>query len=262
MVNRGCIVAVVGLLANVGIAVADTQVQLLTKVFDAAYLAAFPERKNMFHSSEVYTAPLIEAMNSIEAYVHKNSSKFDSAVSSLKNATDRLIDALAHIANSYHKPIVMLSFTEWKEIFKDIIDNKWSDAVIKEISAARDLINRIKSRDVETKDLLDHVSLQLVKALSRIQNDARQARVLEFSKAQAETKASRIVIINGISANDQMKWSQIMNIIGLDDSVTEKNVQLALKKFGIEPYKTELQFADKDEISRILHMLYDKLSRR
>ena len=266
MIHRNSVVTALCLLANVGIAVADTQVQLLTKVFDAAYSAEFSERENIIESKRVNVAPLQEAMKSIVLYVYKNATKYSKAVSLLKDASDDLIAVPKKIAKDYPQELVTLTLDQWD--FKGVIPNYLSDAREK-INEAKDIVDKTKGKDAEIKNLLDHIVVKFVAAGSKIENDAKAARARakqkEFTPAQAEEKAWRLWEIYTGKGDAEGKWALIMSLIGLDMAVSKENYDLALRKFGIidrQDLDAGTVFKGKRNAMMALDGLYNQLNRQ
>lgn len=223
MIKPSNTVVILGLLISASL-LADTEVQKLKDIFDVAYNEAFPQHENMFISKAVDFAPLPAAMKQIVAYVYSHSPSFAKTASYLKDAADKLIDVPVRIAHDYPRGLVMASFHEWKVLSVDLIGNKWPEAIFNDIASARDETNRSRrtTRDTELIKFLNSIGAYIEKAVLKIQNDAGQAKVHQFSVEQAEISARGLLTIYNKFNNNKERWARIMDLVGVDGSVSPK----------------------------------------
>lgn len=273
MVHRGISVIAVGLLAISTNMVADTQIQLLEKAFNAEYRSLFPERGNSIESKTIIAFekknlhPLTGTMKDLVKLIYKQYPAYGVAISHLNDAAQRIIEQLKKISE---RNLMMDPVAVWEKIREST--SKVLQATENDVREANNIAAQVvvkKSEKDDIKGLIDHIGQELLKAVLKILKDTELTRnaikLQEYTPEQAETMASNIKAVNDDATLDNVdKWAKIMNLLGIDKQVNEENFRLALKKFGIareqeQLITTGLIFKGKGNVKMALFDLYKSL---
>lgn len=263
MVSRNTLVLCLCLLSGAHGLMGAISVPQLKQNFDKAYYAFLPEQENIVESTVGRDQPFKDSMAAISKFMKSNFKKLLPVVADLQKAAD---DFCSLIPKIFETQLVMLTYKQWTTN-RETLRNTLNDAVAHIGSAfgGLDKIQTTKSSDKEAKDFLYYMIDQFNKAVSKIQNDFYAARAkaknMPFDAQEAEKKgaAANQIYANG-SISSTQKWISIMNLIGLDESYTDENYNLALKKFGIipnQPITAGLVYRNKGNVRSTLSTLYN-----